>query len=262
MNVLLDVSARPIIAHRGASAERPENTLPAFELGVAQGAEALEFDVHVTADDVPVVIHDPRLDRTTDATGLVSGQPLARLRAADAGARFSLDGGRTYPWRDRGVRVPLLAEVLEVTADLPLLIEIKAPQAQGAVRRVLLEHRAAGRCVVAAAEAVALEAFRAPPFLCGASRRDIAQLWVRATLGLGRAAPVAYRALAVPLRYRGLPVPTERFVRAARALGCPVHVWTVDEAATAGRLWQRGVAGILTNVPAAMRAARGVTSLR
>ncbi|MBI4542466.1 MAG: glycerophosphodiester phosphodiesterase [Gemmatimonadetes bacterium] len=255
LNPLLDVSAHPIIAHRGASAEAPENTMPAFQLAVDQGAEALELDVHVTADDVPVVIHDATLDRTTSLTGPVASCALRRLRQADAGARFSSDGGRTLRWRERGVQIPLLTEVLEAFPELPLLIEIKEPRAQGAVRRVLLDHGSAGRCVVASSEGAALEAFRAPPFLCGASRRDVARVWFRAIVGMS-VNPVGYRAFAVPLRYRGLPVPTRRFLAAARKLGCPVHVWTVNDGATAIGLWRRGISGILTDAPGAMRATR------
>ena len=61
-----------------------------------------------------------------------------------------------------------------------------------------------------------------------------------------------YQLLSVPVRHRGLPVPTRGFVAAARQLGCPVHVWTVNDPATARRLWARGVAGVVTNEPKAM----------
>lgn len=228
--------------------------MPAFELAVAQGADGLELDVHVTADDVPVVIHDPTLDRTTDRSGPVVDLPVARVREADAGARFTPDGV-AFPFRGRGVRVPLLAEVIDAFPGLPLLIEVKAPRVQLAVRRVLLEHNAEDRCVVAASEADALDAFRQPPFLLGASRNDIARLWLRSLLGFA-ADGVAYRLLAVPVRYRGLPVPTRRFVAAARRLGCPVHVWTVNDVGQAARLWRRGVCGIVTDRPGAIRGAR------
>jgi glycerophosphoryl diester phosphodiesterase len=68
-----------------------------------------------------------------------------------------------------------------------------------------------------------------------------------------RLPPCRHRLLSVPLRYRGLTVPTRRFVAAARQLGCPVHVWTVNDAATARRLWARGVAGIVTDRPDVIR---------
>src|SRR5919109_2850030 len=148
MYSFLDPHARPVIAHRGASARAPENSLPAFELALEAGADALELDVHATADDVAVVVHDPTLDRTTSATGAVATLPLERVRAADAGARFSPDGGRTFPWRGRGLRIPTLDEVLVAFPTTPLVIEIKTPRAQDAVRRTLLERRALDRSVV------------------------------------------------------------------------------------------------------------------
>ena len=79
MSLLCDPTLRPIIAHRGASARAPENTLPAFALALEEGAEAIELDVHVSADDVPVVIHDPTLDRTTDRTRRRLVQRLAAM---------------------------------------------------------------------------------------------------------------------------------------------------------------------------------------
>lgn len=254
-NPLLDPLATPVIAHRGASAEAPENTLAAFRLAVEQGAEAFELDVHATADGVPVVIHDPALERTTDLAGLVAACPLPRLREADAGARFTTDGGRTFPWRGRGVGVSTLAEVLDEFPALPVLIEVKDPRAQHAVARVLLETGAAGRCVLASSIHEALAAFEGPPFLRGASRRDIARLWLGSLVGLALGAP-GCRAYAVPQRHRGLPVVTGGFLAAARRLGCPVHVWTVNDPGEAVGLWRRGVAGIITNTPAAVLAVR------
>jgi len=248
INPLLDLAARPVIGHRGASGEAPENTLPAFELALAQGAHALELDVRVSADGVPLVLHDPALDRTTDRSGLLAATSAVEARKADAGARFSPDGGGTHPWRGRGVRIPTLPEVLERFPGAPLLIEIKEAAAQNAVRQVLLEHQATARCVVASEDAAALEAFRSAPFLVAASGEDIKRLYFGTLFGVSPAT-VPYRLLSVPARYRGLPVPTRRFVRVARRLGCPVHVWTVNQAGLASRLWQRGVCGIITDFP-------------
>jgi glycerophosphoryl diester phosphodiesterase len=74
--------------------------------------------------------------------------------------------------------------------------------------------------------------------------------WARAI------SPPGYRLLSVPVRYRGLRVPTRSFVAAARARGCPVHVWTVNDSSIARRLWQSGVAGILTDLPSRIQAVR------
>lgn len=225
--------------------------MPAFELAVDRGADAIEFDIQMTADGIPVVMHDPTLERTTDRQGAVAAHTWSELSRADAGAQFSPDGGRSFPWRNRGAGIPTLAEVLDTFA-LPLLIEIKSPSTQDAVRRVLLEHGAVDRCVIASADANALTAFRDPPFLLGASRTDITRLLLHTyfRIPIGK---VHYRALSVPERHRRLPIPTKGFVAAARRVGCPVHVWTVDEPKTARALWKRGVAGIVTNVPGTMR---------
>jgi glycerophosphoryl diester phosphodiesterase len=251
-NPLLDLDARPIIAHRGASGHAPENTLAAFELAEREGADAFELDVRLSLDGAPVVIHDHSLERTTDGAGLVRARTLAELRSLDAGARFTRDRGRTYPYRGAGLTIPTLGEVLWAFPRMPMLIEIKEPEVQEAVRRVLLEERAVERCVPASELTPALEAFREGPFARAASAKEISDLYW-AVMWRRSVPPVEYRTLSVPLRYRGMPVPTRTFVAKARSVGCPVHVWTVDRAATARRLWARGVAGVVTNLPSVMR---------
>jgi glycerophosphoryl diester phosphodiesterase len=114
------------LAHRGASALAPENTIDAFRLAVEAGAGGLELDVHMTRDRQIVVIHDATVDRTTNGSGAVSEMTLDELRGFDAGHNFSPDGGPTRPYRGRGVRVPTFGEVLEEFPGVPVNIEIKA----------------------------------------------------------------------------------------------------------------------------------------
>ncbi|MGH7374824.1 MAG: glycerophosphodiester phosphodiesterase family protein, partial [Candidatus Rokuibacteriota bacterium] len=101
---MAEAATRPlVIAHRGASADAPENTIAAFELAVEQGADGIELDVHLSADEHPVVIHDFTLERTTDGAGPVSEHTVRELKRLDAGG-----------WRDRrfrGQRVQTLQEV-------------------------------------------------------------------------------------------------------------------------------------------------------
>lgn len=253
---LLDLAGHPIIGHRGAAGSAPENTLAAFDLALEQGAEALELDVRLTADGVPVVLHDATLERTTDGQGLVAATTLERLRRLDAGARFTTDA-TTFPWRGQGVGVPTLDEVFQRYPSTPLLIELKVAEAADPVARALLSHGAETRAVVASFLPAALTRFRKPPFLAGASRSEIAALWARATLRLPPREDQGIRLYAVPRQYKGwIRVATRRFVAGAARLGRPVHVWTVDNVARAHRLWKRGVAGIITNYPALMREAR------
>jgi glycerophosphoryl diester phosphodiesterase len=255
VNALFGFDGRLVIGHRGAAAEAPENTLESFRLALAQGADALELDVHLSADGVPVVVHDPDLRRTTDRAGVVAALTVAELQAADAGARFSADGGRTFPWRGRGVRIPTLDEVVREFADVPLLIELKTVACGEPVRRALERHRATSRCVPASALDAALETFRAAGIRYGASMREIATLYFGTACGLAPPPPRC-SLLAVPHRHRGLTVPTGWFLRAARRLGIPVHVWTVDDPRLARTLWARGAAGIVTNRPGALVRAR------
>jgi glycerophosphoryl diester phosphodiesterase len=105
-----------VVAHRGASAARPENTMTAFEWAKTAGAGAIEFDVHATSDGALVVHHDFTLDRTTSGTGLVVERPLAYVRALDAGSWFD----PAYS----GERVPLLDEVLAIEG-IELELELK-----------------------------------------------------------------------------------------------------------------------------------------
>jgi glycerophosphoryl diester phosphodiesterase len=127
-----------VVAHRGASAQAPENTLAAFRLGVEAGADAIELDVHLTADGQLAVIHDETLDRTTDRSGPVAGLTMDDIRAADAGARFSRPDDAGFPFAGRGLRVPTLPEVLDWLPDgIGLVVEIKARAAADAVVEAL-----------------------------------------------------------------------------------------------------------------------------
>lgn len=255
MNPLLNPAGRPVIAHRGASAEAPENTLPAFRQAELEGADAFEFDVRLTRDGIPVLMHDPTLQRTAGHPGRVADLTLAEIQAADAGAGFRAPDGST-PWAGRGVRAPALVEVLREFPAMPMLIEIKSRDAQHAVARLLVEEGAVERCVVASFQHGAMEAFRHPPFLAGADRRDVTAMVLRTRLRLPVPAPRC-RLYAVPWRWKDrIEVPRRRFIAAARRHGCPVHVWTVDEVEVAQALWDRGANGIITNRPAVILKAR------
>jgi len=100
-----------LIAHRGYSDLAPENTLAAFDLAVERGFPHIELDVQLTRDGVPVIIHDPLLDRTTNGSGHVRDHTFAEVRALSAGTWFQpRDGG---PAGFEAERVPTLAEVLD-----------------------------------------------------------------------------------------------------------------------------------------------------
>ena len=152
-----------VVAHRGAAARAPENTMEAFRLGVEAGADAIELDVHLTADGQLAVIHDETLDRTTDRTGRVADMTMDEIRQADAGAAFASPDGGDFPFRGQGLTVPTLPEVLAWLPDgIGLVVEIKARAAADAVVEVLRGHpvREGGRLAVISFDEAAIERVR------------------------------------------------------------------------------------------------------
>jgi glycerophosphoryl diester phosphodiesterase len=148
-----------VVAHRGASAVLPENTMPAFARGVEMGADAIELDVHVTADGQLAVIHDETVDRTTDGTGPVADMTMEQLRALDAGYRFT-DADGASPHRGTGLAIPTLPEVLAwLPAGIGLVVEIKARAAADAVVEALrgTPVREAGGAAVISFDEVAID---------------------------------------------------------------------------------------------------------
>lgn len=255
MVILLDPSARLVIGHRGNRAHSPEDTLESMHEAVALGVDALEFDLHVTRDDVAVVHHDATLERTTSGQGALASRALAELAEVDAGYRFTTDGGRSFPWRGRGVRIPTLDAVLESFPALPMILEIKTPAATETVRCTVMRHNAAHRVIVAGFDARSVDPLIGSPMALGASTRDLLRLLPNALFG-GQGAPAAFRAACIPPSHNGVPVPIAAYARLMRRRGGVTHVWTVNDPRTAMRYWQLGVQGIITDDPAPILAAR------
>ena len=135
-----------IYAHRGASAHQPANTMAAFRRAIADGADGIEFDVHRSSDGVPVVLHDRKLERTTNGRGFVDGLPLSELRRLDAG---------------NGQTIPTAEEVVALAAGrLRLYIEMKRPGVEAAVLEVLKRFPHAD-WIAASFDATILETIRA-----------------------------------------------------------------------------------------------------
>jgi glycerophosphoryl diester phosphodiesterase len=256
MNVLLDLAAKLVIAHRGNSAFLPENTLESFRQGMALGVDALEFDVRLSRDGQAVVIHDPTLDRTTDGTAAVNARTLEELRRLDAGYRFTRDGGRTFPYRGCGMSIPTLKLVLDAFPGVPMIVEVKTREASAEVKRLLMNAGAEGRCLIGSFDNAAIAPFRNTAFAHSASRREVIRLCARALLP-GAPSRLPYQALAIPPSSNGMPLPVMRFARMARRAGATTHVWTVDDPAQALRYLAGAVNGIITNDPGTILASAG-----
>jgi len=237
---------RPLVlGHRGASAEAPENTLAAFRLAAAQGADGVELDVWRCGSGEVVVIHDEDTARTCGERLPVPETPLARLRALDAGAWKGA--------RFAGERVPLLAEALEALPGAIVNVELKARRRGGdaglarAVAAVIAQARAEARVLVSSFDFSLVAAFReaAPRVATGLLFEPAWHRALRVPLATWRLRPSALhpdRALCTPARLAA-------WVAAGRA----VNAWTVDDPAEVARLAGAGVAALICNAPGAAR---------
>lgn len=247
---LLSLSTISVIAHRGGSKLRPENTLAAFDHAASLGVDAFECDVHLSRDGEVVVIHDPTLDRTTDATGPVIARTAAELERVDAAYRFGEADG--FPLRGQGIGVPRLADLLLRFPALPVIVEIKGenPGVAGPVVNVIRETGADKRVIIGGFSRVVLDAVRqiAPELQTGASSPEARWALHLAYLGLSPRRP-AYQSLQVPFRLRGRQMFSSGFVRAARRGHVPVFAWIVDEPDIMRMLIEWGVTGIISDRP-------------
>ena len=281
---------RPLIyAHRGGAALRPENTLVAFDHGLALGADGLELDVHLSRDGVVVVHHDPTLERTTNARGAIRLKTAAELAGIDAGYRFVATpdaGGRLpakagshkedgvasgfgrkdqpseFPYRGQGIGVPTLREVL-ARYPVPLIIELKTPEAALA-RATVDELRAAdavGRVALGSFYGRGLHAARAyePRIATGAAREETRWALYKSWVHWPIRRP-AFREFQVPERSGRTTIVTPRFVRHAHRAGLAVKVWTVDAHEDIARLLSWGVDAIISDRPDVAVAAGGAFS--
>ncbi len=252
-----------LFAHRGASARAPENTIEAFRIAWEQGAPYLELDVRLSADGHVVVMHDSSVRRTTGSRGRVEMMSLDAIRKLDAGRRFTPDRGLTFPYRERGITVPLFEEILEAFPLGRLNIEIKRSREgiEKAVTDAIYRWNASDRILIAAREQDILERFRGldRTVLTGFSKKEIRRFIARVRAGnLDDYTPQG-GALQVPERHRFWRIVSPRFVEAAHRLGIEVHVWTVNDPARIERLLRWGVDGIMTDDPA--RALASVAAL-
>jgi len=243
-----------VYAHRGGSKLRPENTIAAFDNGLALGADGLEFDVHLSRDGVVVVHHDRTLDRTTSGRGPLAALTSDELKRLDAGVHFPGFAGAAGG-------VPTLREVLRRYPSARMIIELKLNDPSLA-HKAIDEVRAAD-----AVDRVALGSFgtrvlrsaRAyePRIRTGASREEtrlfLYRSWVRWPV---RRPP--YQDFQVPELAGSTRVVSPRFVRYAHQADCRVKVWTVDEESDMRRLLSWGVDAIISDRPdLAVRVVRG-----
>jgi glycerophosphoryl diester phosphodiesterase len=234
MSQWLRAESNLIIGHRGASADAPENSLTAFALAAEQGADGIEIDVQLSADGWPVLMHDERVDRTTDGSGAVAELTFEQCQALDCG-----DGGP----------IPSLDQVFEMFGPALLYnVELKGPvwQDDGLV----------------AAVADRIESHQLEDYVLVSTFNP--RILRRCRRLLSRRVAIALLQAPGPYKYTYLIADGQAdhphhsmidkvYMDWAHKRGYRVHTWTVDEPAEAQRLVDLGVHGIITNKPAFLR---------
>ncbi|WP_223068362.1 glycerophosphodiester phosphodiesterase [Paenibacillus caui] len=232
-----------VIAHRGAAGEAPENTLAAFRLGMEQGCDGIELDIHLTKDGELVVIHDPTLNRTTNGIGAVAEQSLAEIRQYDAGGWFHESFA--------GERIPTLEEVIDLAPpELLINVEIKGGIGKGVeetLARLLRRKNRLDTVVVSSFDFKSLAILKElePSVKIGLLYNNrLAHHWK-----LPAAAGIEVYSLHMSMKRLD-----KEDAEAARQHGYAVYPWTVNDADKMRLAISYGADAIITDYPGRLRA--------
>ena len=268
--------------HQGGEIEAPSDTLFALKTSVQKGADMLEIDVHATADNQIVVLHDTKVNRTTNSGGRVDKLTLAQIKMLDAAHWFVpacgtchnrpesayayrgfANGRRAIPpdlfaagFRKNDFKIPTLIEVFKAFPKIPINIEIKnsIPDTAGyekILARIIRNHGRTHDTIVVSFLDHAVEQFKihAPDVATATATVETALFYASAYGPLPGAPNPRYVALQVPMVFSGIPVLSADFIAGAHANGLAVHAWTINDRATMEQLIDWGVDGIMTDLP-------------
>ena len=234
-----------LYGHRGAPAHLPENTLPAFERALADGANSLEIDVHPTADGHFVVAHDPDGRRMAGVAEEIRTSTLDQVKEWNVAAGV----GRADLGRHS---IPSLAETLDAFPEVPMSVDLKPddPDAVTPLLEVIARHGAEDRVTLASFSNRVVHRIRqlGYPGRTTLSKTEVAVLRFLP-------APLVKKFISgnsahIPVVHSGIRLDGGRFIRRCRALGLRVDYWVVDDPEEARRLLDLGATGIMSDDPA------------
>lgn len=227
--------------------------MAAFAGALELGSDMIEMDVHLTADGVPVVIHDGAVDRTTDGAGPVSSFTSDQLKSLDAGYRFRSGSEARFPYRGTGVTVPTLREVFSAFPAAHIIVDAKDNDSRLADAMITLvrEFDRADRTLLSSFHHDVLVHFRerAPEASTNGSERELKPLLVATWVFFSGLISPTYEAVLVPTHDGRIPVTTRRFIRGAQSRNLFVAAWTINDPDEMIALAARGINGIITDRP-------------
>jgi len=245
-----------VIAHQGGDGLWPGDTMFAFENAVAIGADVLEMDAHITKDGHIVLMHDETVDDTTDGTGRIEDMTLEELKQLDAAYDWSNDGGKTFPYRGQGIRVPTLAELFERFPQMHYVVEIKLTEnpIDKPLCDLIRQYAMQDTVLVASFHDEAMQNFRGtcPEVATSASRSEVTTFVLLGKVFLSGLVEPAYQTVQPPFdpeESLNIPIMTKRFIREAHAKNIRVEPWTVNDPELMKQYIGWGVDGIITDRP-------------
>lgn len=242
-----------VIGHKGSAATAPEETLPSFTEAVKLHVDFLDLDLRMTKDHHFVLLHDDTVDATTNGHGAIENMTLAQVKRLDAGYWYTNDGGKTYPYRGKGIHLMTLDEFLQTFPQQQINIEMKnhARVAGQELAQVIAANHAQGRVVVGSFWDPPLDAFRAqmPQVRSMITQSEVLHAFIMAHLGLEAFWHTQGTFGEIPETRGPLRLVTPGFVDFLHEQGVTVIVWTVDDEASMKRLMHMGIDGIISDNP-------------
>jgi glycerophosphoryl diester phosphodiesterase len=232
----VDANRPLVIAHQGGDGVWPGDTMYAFEKAVEIGADVLEMDAHITKDGQIVLMHDEKVDRTTDGAGLIEEKSLDELRQLDAAYQWSNDDGGTFPFRGQGIQVPTLEELFQKFPQMRYVIEIKLTEnpIDKPLCDLIRQNHMQDKVVVASFHDEAMQNFRetCPEVATSASRGEVTRFVLLGKIFLSGYVVPAYQSIQPPFDPKdslNIPIVTKRFIREAHAKNRKVEPWTLND---------------------------------
>lgn len=245
-----------VIAHQGGDGIWPGDTMYAFEKAVEIGADVLEMDAHITKDNQIVLMHDEKVDRTTNGEGLIEDLTVAELKQLDAAYQWSNDGDKTFPFRGQGIQVSTLEELFQKFPQMRYVIEIKLTEnpIDKPLCDLIRKHNLQNKVVIASFHDEAMQNFRTtcPEVATSASRGEVTKFVLLGKVFLSGLVAPQYQSIQPPYdpsESMNIPIMTRRFILEAHAKNVAVEPWTVDDPALMKQYIEWGVDGIMTDRP-------------
>jgi len=249
-----NITETVVLAHRGDSSRYPENTMPAFESAAAMAVDVIETDVHLTTDGEVVIWHDNTFERMSGDSRNICDMEWDEIKRVNAASEFTLDDGKTYPYRKNPLSPVLLKDVLLRFPQARFNVDLKDKSKLLAEKHgeVLAATNGFSRVVTASFHTTVLRHFRKnyPQALTSCTSDEVLKLLVLYHTGLLKL-PFRYKmkVLQVP-EYSGfIKVLSPGFIAQLHQKGLQVQVWTVNSEEEMKRFIQMGVDGIFTDQP-------------